>query len=623
MCGLVGIAAQAPITARSWVAEGREAMRHRGPDDQGEWWAADGRAGFGFARLAILDLSSAGHQPMQDAAAELCIVFNGEIYNFVELRAELASMGVAFRSHSDTEVLLEAYRTWGPDCLARLNGMFAFAIYDARREWVFLARDRAGEKPLFYVEHLGTLRFASELKGLLADTTLPRRVDRQALDQLLADGYIPGDACIFEGMRKLPAAHALVFDLRTGTVRRWRYWTAPHPPATLADGVTEGDLLAQLETLLEGAVRSRLVADVPVGILLSGGVDSSLVAAMAARSARRLKTFTVRFPGFGKYDETEHARLVASHLGTEHIELEAGDTGVDLLPLLARQCDEPMIDSSLVPTYLLSRTIREHCTVALGGDGADELFGGYPHYDRLLRLEQAVGFIPRPLRMAAARAGGPALKVGSKGYNWLPALAADFARDVPLIGTHFDLSTRRRLVRGRQVWPFVAEQRRARRQPAIGNLAERAMRLDFDSYLPEDILVKTDRASMLTSLELRAPMLDIGVMEFALGSVPSYLKVTPSSRKVLLKRLCARLLPRAFDVQRKQGFSIPLLSWLRGGAWRDYFRDVLFDREQVLFDHRAVEALFHGIDRGRANGERLFGLVMFELWRREYRPSIP
>ncbi|HYS88773.1 MAG TPA: asparagine synthase (glutamine-hydrolyzing) [Bradyrhizobium sp.] len=619
MCGIIGVATQTAISDRGWLAAGRDAMRHRGPDDAGEWWSADGRIGLGHRRLSIIDLSPAGHQPMQDAARELTIVFNGEIYNFSNLRRELAAKGHAFRSQSDTEVILAAYREWSTECLSRLNGMFALAIYDARHRQIFMARDRAGEKPLFYALGDGVLRFASELKGLMADPALPRSIDPEALDCYLAMGFVPGERCMLQGVKKLPPARALTFNLDSGQSRLWRYWTLPElNPQAATDQANEPALLDELETLLEDAVRRQLVADVPVGVLLSGGVDSSLVTAMAVRTAPRVKTFTIRFPGYGQYDETEHARLIAGHFGTEHVELEAGASGVNLLPELARQFDEPIVDSSMIPTFLVSRLIRQHCTVALGGDGGDELFGGYGHYNRLLWMQRRLGWIPRILRLAVAKAAEDLLPVGFKGRNWLQGLEADLQTGLPLIASYFDRSSRRRLT-AQGPGTLTSEDIRAQRIPSTPDLLQRATRMDFENYLAEDILVKVDRASMLNSLEVRAPLLDYRLIEFAFAKVPSRLKATPGGRKVLLKKLAGRVLPPAFDAQRKQGFSIPLAAWLRSGPWRDFFREVLSGAAGSLFNRKEVARLLDGQDKGRANSERLFALVMLELWRREYQ----
>ena len=560
---------------------------------------------------------------MQDADGGLCIVFNGEIYNFADLRQELMAKGHAFRSHSDTEVILAAYREWGTDCLSRLNGMFAFALYDSRRRQLFIARDRAGEKPLFYAPTHGALRFASELKGLMADPALPRRIDPEALDCYLAMGFVPGERSMLHGVKKLPPAHALVFDLNNGQSRLWRYWELPKLSDSAAKGAAdEAGLLDELETLLEDAVRRQLVADVPVGVLLSGGVDSSLVTAMAVRTAPKVKTFTIRFPGFGQYDETEHARLIARHFGTEHVELVATESTVDLLPLLARQFDEPVVDSSMIPTYLVSHLVREHCTVALGGDGGDELFAGYAHYNRLLWLQKHLGGIPQNLRLAVANTAEVLLPVGFKGRNWLQGLGVDLRTGLPLIFSLFDRDARRRLMARQSAWELAAERIREERIPESADLLQRATRMDFGNYLAEQILVKVDRASMLNSLEVRAPLLDFRLIEFAFGKVPSRLKATAGSRKILLKKLAARVLPREFDQQRKQGFSIPLASWLQSGPWKAFFRETLLGSDNTLFDRKEVSRLLAGQATGRVNSERLFALVLFELWRREYQISM-
>jgi asparagine synthase (glutamine-hydrolysing) len=492
--------------------------------------------------------------------------------------------------------------------------MFALALYDADRQQVLLARDRAGEKPLFYSLESAVLRFASELKALMADPSVPRRLDPEAVDCYLAFGYIPGERAILQGVRKLPPAHALAYDLHSGSARQWRYWEPPPAPGAASDAAVLTD---ELEGVLEAAVRRQLVADVPVGVLLSGGVDSSLITALAARAVPRVKTFTVRFPGFAAHDETGHARLIAHSFGTEHLELDAQEASVELLPILARQFDEPMADSSMVPTYLISRLVREHCTVALGGDGGDELFGGYPHYRRALQLQQRAGRLPAFVRRGLARAGVAMLPVGFRGRNWVQALGSDFDRGVPCYELVFDAHTRSALMAGHD-WTPVAERVRASRVPAGRDLLDRTTRMDFENYLAEDILVKTDRAAMLSSLEVRAPFLDRPVIEFAFGKVPSALKATPARLKILLKGLCARVLPRGFDYERKQGFSIPLDAWLESGAWAARFREVLLD-PGATFHRSAVLGLLEGQRRGRNNSERLFALVLFELWRHEYR----
>jgi len=624
MCAIIGVASRSPSNAHSWLTTGRDAMTHRGPDDAGEWWSSDGRVGLGHRRLSIIDLSPAGHQPMQDTTAKFTIVFNGEIYNYNDLKRELAAKGHDFRTHSDTEVILAAYSEWGTDCLTRLNGMFAFALYDLNRKKIFLARDRAGEKPLFYSLIGDELRFSSELKGLLVDPDAEKRIDPTALDLYLSMGYVPGEYCIVKGVNKLSAAHAMLFDLESGSKTLWRYWDLPEPPSLSASaGLSEAEQLSELDSLLEDAVKKQIEADVPVGVLLSGGVDSSLITAMAARTSNKVKTFTIGFPEFIKYDETLHARLISEYFGTEHIELNASSIEPELLKTLARQYDEPIVDSSMLPTYLVSKLVREHCTVALGGDGGDELFGGYSHYNRLLWTKERFERVPQFLRNTISNTASSFLPLGYKGRYFLQSLGSDLNNSLPLFSSFFDKATRRQLMNTAtdNCWQVVAEEIRESRIAEVDDLLQRATRMEFENYMVEDVLVKIDRASMLNSLELRAPLLDYRIIEFAFGRVPSSLKTTSSGRKIILKKLAAKLLPAEFDQKRKQGFSIPLADWLKSGSWRDFFQEILFD-DLCMFDKRTIVELFRGQDKGRNNQDRLFSLVMLELWRREYQIAI-
>jgi asparagine synthase (glutamine-hydrolysing) len=622
MCGLVGVASIAPLANLGWIATASKLLTPRGPDEFGQWCSDDSRVAFAHRRLSIVDLSAAGHQPMGCEAGNLRIIFNGEIYNHNDLRVQLTRLDHSFVSSTDTEVILVAYRQWGEDCVNRFNGMFAFAIYDEELQKIFIARDRVGEKPFFYVLGGGVIRFASELKALMADKSMPRKINHEALDCYLAMGFVPGELCILDGVHKLPAAHAMTFSIESGKSRIWRYWKLPEAPsATKINEAEESCLLDDLENLLEDSVRIQLAADVPVGVLLSGGVDSSLITAFATRAKSDIKTFTIRFPGYGKYDESNHARLISNYFGTEHIELNAAETTADLLPLLARQYDEPIVDSSMIPTYLVSRLIREHCTVALGGDGGDELFGGYAHYSRLLRVENMIKYVPQVIRGGIVQISNHILPAGFKGRAWLQALGEDWIAGLPLIASYFDPILRKRLMgRGLQ-WRIAAEDIRKSRIPQTPDLLQRATRMDFENYLPEDILVKVDRASMFNSLEIRAPFLDYRVIEFAFGRVPSYLKATANDKKILLKRLTQRLLPPEFDRRRKQGFSIPLSGWLQAGTFHDLFHQVLLDKD-CIFSEDVVRELLMGQKNGMQNSERLFALVIFELWRREYEVSL-
>jgi asparagine synthase (glutamine-hydrolysing) len=620
MCGICGTTARpgeavAPETLESMAST----LRHRGPDDQGIWRSPDSRVGFGHRRLSIIDLSPAGHQPMHDASGRLTIAFNGEIYNFLELRRELESLGHAFRTGTDTEVILESYRQWGLDFVTHLNGMFALALHDADLERIVFARDRAGEKPLFYAHVNGTIIFGSELKALLANPSFRAELEPRAVNHFLAYGYIAAPLSILRNVLKLPQGSVMTYDLRRDEVKVWPYWQLPGPFVGDSPAPDE-DLVEELESLLLDSVRMRLIADVPVGIMLSGGVDSSLVTAMAARaSSKPVKTFTIAFPGHGMYDEAPHARIVANHFGTEHVELAAEAATVDLLPTLARQYDEPMADSSMVPTYIVSRLIRQHATVALGGDGGDELFGGYRHYAWFERQEKLRRVVPAPLRRAMSAAAA-LLPSGVRGRGYLIGGAGDLNWSIGHANLFFDVATRRKLMAPLGIEGTLEPEKWKSELGNYGGTAlQRATAVDFQTYLVDDILVKVDRASMLTSLEVRAPLLDPRIIELAYGRTPDRLRSLHGSRKVLLRRLAERVLPKELDIVRKQGFSIPLDAWFRGD-WGSFFRDVL--RASPHFDQGAVAALLKGQERGLVNAQRIFALTMFELWMKEYRVSL-
>jgi asparagine synthase (glutamine-hydrolysing) len=620
MCGIVGIASAIPGIDQSALTAMRDTVSHRGPDDKGLWRSADDQVGLAHRRLAIIDLSAAGRQPMVSASGRSHVVYNGEIYNYRDLRRELESLGRRFRTASDTEVLLEAYEQWGVGCLDRLNGMFAFGLSDAASRRLLLARDRAGEKPLFYRHAEGRLTFASELKALLRDDRVPRRLNHEALEHYLAFGYVPDGMCLLDGVRKLPQGHALLYDQESDTLETWAYWRLPAREGA-PHARTDDELADELDELLADSVRLRLIADVPVGIMLSGGLDSSLVTATAARVAdRRVRTFTISFPGHGAYDEAPYARAVASHFGTEHVEIAAEPATVALLPELARQYDEPIADSSMVPTYLVSRQIRRHATVALGGDGGDELFGGYPHYGWLQSQERVRRYVPAPIRRAV-RAAGLRLPLGFRGRNYVLGLGLDAAGSIAQFNLYFDADARRRLLRrapaatGRSPEAF-----KVALCAGGGSVLQQATSVDFQTYLVDDILVKVDRASMLASLEVRAPWLDPRLIDFAFR-LPDRLRATSRERKVLVRALAARRLPASLDLERKQGFSLPLDAWFKGD-WGRFVEEVLRDAEPSLFDRRFIDTLLQAQRRGLGNTQRLFSLTIFELWRRHYGVAV-
>jgi asparagine synthase (glutamine-hydrolysing) len=613
MCGIIGAVSKEKPIDISWFISGRDSMTHRGPNDSGMWSSKNGKIVFGHRRLSIIDLSSKGHQPMQNETETLVIIFNGEIYNYLEIKETLIAKGHSFESSTDTEVLLKAYQEWGKGCLNKLNGMFVFSIYDKKRKKIFIARDRAGEKPLFYYHHGNTFYFSSELKALMLNNELPKKINKVAFECFLYMGFIPGDLCILKNYNKLKPGHYLEYNLNNAKIKINRYWTLPQSSILNINNTDIQHLQNRLEMLLDDAVKKQLVSDVPLGVLLSGGLDSSLITALATRYKDDIKTFTVSFPGHGSYDESKHAKMIANYFKTDHIELAAEPPSIEDIKYIIKQFDEPIIDSSMIPTYLVTKAVSQHCTVALGGDGGDELFGGYNHYDRLLSMEKRLRLVPDYIKKRVGRLS-ESLPLGFKGRNWLVSISSNYSTGLPLIAQYFDSNSRKKLVKTGMNNPEKIF------QSLINNnhtLLDRATRTDFSTYLPEDILVKVDRVSMLNSIELRAPFLDYRIIDFAFSQIPSELKATSRNKKILLKRLAIKLLPLNFQINRKQGFSIPINSWLKKGAFKDLIWETLLDSSSI-FNKKYVHKLLLDQEKGLQNGERLFGLLQFDLWKKEY-----
>ena len=613
MCGIYGIASRYEAVDRGFLSRQRDLLTHRGPDDAGLWMCPNGRVGLGHRRLSVIDLSTAGHQPMVSADGRYTIVFNGEIYNYRELRDELQLLGFQFHSDSDTEVLLIAYKVWGEACLDRFNGMFSFVIYDCgddvRASSLFFARDRAGKKPFYYFYDGQTFEFASELKAI----SHKGEISLIALNYYLALGYIPGEQCFVEGVKKLLPAHAGRLNLNTFEMNLWQYW---HLPINQPNMQVSGEALAdEVETLLNDAVSSRMVSDVPLGVLLSGGLDSSLIAAIAARqSPSPIKTFTLSLPG-SKLDEASYAQCVADHLSTDHHVLELTAPSLNDLEAIAPLIDEPLADSSLIPSYLISKLTREHVTVVLGGDGGDELFGGYSDYPLALTSQQRLGWMPRPVLTWVSRLAG-LLPAGIKGRNRLASLQGGALEQQVWGSPYFDIALRKRLFNPDQLQQ-LGEQLE---EPEglllhLYNTGKDAVdcmtRSHFGSILPDDFLVKVDRASMMVGLEARTPFLDYRLVEFAFSKIPSIWKVKGAETRRVQQILGKRLLPPQLDTKRKQGFSIPLDDWMRADKctmvrnYMQYLPDCINRNE--------VEKLIAGLLRGRANGARLYALLVLGI----------
>jgi asparagine synthase (glutamine-hydrolysing) len=645
MCGIAGFfdltaSMQRPEeTLRSMTAR----LVHRGPDADGHWQDTGCGVGLGHRRLAIVDLSAEGAQPMVSASGRYVVVFNGEIYNFPEVRHDLEKLGTRFRGHSDTEVMLAAIDQWGfAKALPMFNGMFALALWDKHERKLWLARDRLGKKPLYYGVVNGALVFASELKAIRVVPGFRAQISRQALTSFLRHNYVPTPYCIYEGLSKLEAGYAVSFVSRNGQVvadTRLQYWSAAQAACEGAANRYTGSLEqaeADLDILLRDAVRMRMVSDVPLGAFLSGGIDSSLVVAlMQAQSATPVRTFTVGFDE-ADFNEAVYAKRIARHLGTDHTEiLLAPADALNVIPRLADIYDEPFSDSSQIPTYLVCREARRHVTVCLSGDGGDEGFCGYNRYVWWRQIWKVLRWLPHGVRQAISSGLG-AIPVETLDRIMRPALGilpSRFRYDTPgeklhklaaVIGEPSPDALYRRLI---SHWNDPAGVVLGGIEPDDGRFAdsdvsdrdaftERMMLLDILNYLPDDILVKVDRASMAVSLEVRAPLLDYRVLEFGMG-LPLDYKLRGTSGKHILRQILGRYVPLQMFDRAKTGFGVPIEQWLRGPL-RDWAEDLLTPgrlRDQGFFSVDRVQSVWNQhINRQKPGHYLLWDILMFQAW---------
>lgn len=597
-----------------------ERMKHRGPDSEGLW--TDEQVALGMRRLSIIDLAT-GEQPVYSEDRSVVVVMNGELYNFREVREKLEKQGHRFETNTDTEILPHLYEEHGLDLLEHLNGMFAFALWDKRRKKLFIARDRFGEKPLYYGTFDGQLIFASELKVLLAHPSVKTEIDTDALRRYLSFDYVPAPFSIYKNIYKLPAAHFLTVE--KGEVKVQRYWNLKFHKNGNTPSFEEAS--RQLRELLSDAVKMRLVADVPLGVLLSGGVDSSTVAAFAARQAsEKIKTFSIGFEE-DSFDESKHARRVARHIGSEHYEEKLSvEKAADLISEIGSWLDEPLSDGSLIPTYMLSRFVRRHVTVALGGDGGDEIFAGYPMYygHKMARVYDS---LPRILKNNVIEPIVNNLPVSTKNLSF------DYKAKRFVAASKYDTVTRHHTWFGSF---SIDEQQLLLSKDVLAktcgdiykgakdllkicdatNEIEQMQFLDMNFYMAEDILTKVDRASMAVSLEVRAPFLDPRVAQFA-ASLPLEYKLKGKKGKYILKKAIEPLLPKSILERPKKGFGIPIAEWLKGRL-NPLMHDLLAPerlKDQGLFNEKFVSKLISEHEKNIASHHKqLWTLLVFQLW---------
>jgi asparagine synthase (glutamine-hydrolysing) len=640
MCGVVGFITSKNLVTPALVTDMASALAHRGPDDSGCWLDPAAGIALGHRRLSIVDLSPAGHQPMESRTGRYVLAFNGEIYNFQDLRRELESASgggaIAWRGHSDTEVMLEAIGAWGLEsALTKFTGMFALALWDREERTLHLARDRLGEKPLYYGEIGGSFVFGSELKALRVFPGPGLEIDREALARFLQFQYIPSPRSIYRGIYKLgPGAYLSVRVARVGvftlsTPRR--YWSID-----LADAggngspVDEGSLVEELHALLRGSVRRQMVSDVPLGAFLSGGIDSStIVALMQEHSPRPVRTFTIGFRE-QEFNEAQHAKAVARHLGTEHTEFYVTSSeAAAVIPRLPEIYDEPFADASQIPTFLVSRLTRQHVTVSLSGDGGDELFGGYPRYVFGESLWNNMRWFPRWFRRAASRALlGPSARSWDRLLHPIPSQLRTSVNGHRMHRLAEVLASRD----FGEMYVRLVSLASYADSIVLGGMAEsecddpgggdantylnHMRRFDIEQYLPDDLLVKVDRASMSVALESRAPMLDHRLVEFA-WKLPGRMLVRDGIGKWILRQVLDRYVPRELVDRPKAGFGIPIGQWLRGDLreWAEHLLEERVIREQGTLDAGAIRHMWQEQLSGKHDRQAyLWGVLMFQAW---------
>ncbi len=621
MCGICGyIDYRNPIEdRRALMHKMCDLMAHRGPDAHGYYFKDN--IALGHRRLSIIDLST-GTQPMSDADKTVWIVYNGEIYNFLEIKKNLIQKGYSFRTRSDTEVLINGYQAYGIDLLGHLNGMFSFAIWDEKEKRLFAARDRLGKKPLYYYHDDKCFIFSSELKSLIINPEISREINIEAVDQYFSFGYIPAPLTIFKNIYKLRAAHYLIW--KNGNIQTDKYWDVEYHPAEVTQ--SEDEYLEELMALLKESIHRRLISDVPLGAFLSGGIDSSTVVGLMSQvSSERVKTFTIGFSE-RQYSEVDDAKSVADKFDTQHHEYNVSPNAVEIIPKIVWHFDEPFADSSAIPTYYVSQIARKHVTVILSGDGGDELFAGYKRYMEKNQYE-IYKSIPRIIREKIIGRIARSLPISAKGRNFLLGVSLlEKKQNLEII----------------ELYPYIKndlfthdfiEQLESYDTPGSlidywggfpqSSLLSKMQYFDTKIYLPDDILVKVDRMSMAHSLETRAPLLDYHLVEFA-ARIPAELQMKDGKGKYLLRKLAEKLLPQQVLAKRKQGFAIPANEWFQKELF-EYAYDLLtasrFEK-RGYFIQKNINLMLNEHRKGRRDYSTwIWSLIIFEIWHQTFMDS--
>jgi len=633
MCGIVGFHDYSGRTNNEILTTMRDTLSHRGPDDAGNYFDKINGVGLGHRRLSVIDLSPLGHQPMSNKDQSIWVTYNGEIYNYKELRQDLIKLGHSFRSNSDTEVLLYAYQEWGVECVEKFIGMFAIAIWDCNKQTLFLFRDRAGVKPLYYYYGNGLFLFASELKALVAHPKFPKELNHDVLGSYLKYGYIHSPETIFKNTYKLNPGHYLY--QQNHKVQEVKYWDINDYYLQSPLASSEEEIVEELESLMIDSFKYRLVADVPVGIFLSGGIDSSLLTALLQKNTNnQLKTFTIGFHE-DKFNEATWAKKIADHLETDHTEYYLSvKECLGIIEKLPEMYDEPFADNSAIPTHLVSKLARDDVTVALSADGGDELFGGYNRYRSLPKLHERFSNLPKPVQNLITKflknltpetigklipGKGGFMDKYRKYRNMLSASGTGDLVEMYKYNTNKWAPEEIEILLEQS--PAFSNDSISSTFSSLGSseYLTQMMAADFKTWLPDDILTKVDRATMSVGLESRDPFLDHRLIQFA-ARIPNQLKCSNGSSKYILKKILHKYLPSNLVDRPKKGFTIPLADWLRGDLHpllMDYLNESKIKSEGI-FNHKVVSYYVKGLNKGSVNVHKLWFLLMFQMWKEKW-----
>jgi asparagine synthase (glutamine-hydrolysing) len=620
MCGILGASFSKGSINREAFQDALEMLSHRGPDSTGVWFNDSENDALGFKRLSIIDLTKNGDQPLESMCGNYKIIFNGEIYNFKSLREILLNKGYTFNSSSDTEVLLKSYMEWGVKCLHKIDGMFAFAIYDSLSKSIFAARDLAGQKPLYYSIYKGSIIFASEIKPITFFDLDRKIIGQNSIKNFFRQGFISRNQSIYKNIHKLPPSHYMIFDLFSRDIKISAYDDLISKSSRIKSSSLISDpkkAVSTLDKLLDSSVESSLISDVPLGVLLSGGLDSSLIAAYASRHTKNLKTFSVIFPNHNQHNEQTHARKVADFLKTDHFEINAEEIRPELIEDLAYYFDEPFADPSMIPTYLLSKYVKKYCSVAIGGDGGDELFGGYPSYSNKINLMRRMRRIPLPIRRSLSRIIQKFIPSNLRGFSTIKTFGEDFNKIFTSFDPLFYSEDIKKLMNEEMLLTDEFNEPEHSLIP-IRDFLTRISIGDYLSFLSEDVLVKVDRASMAHSLEVRSPLLSRDIIDFAFLKLHPDLKVNNGEKKIILKLLGKSLLPENFVYNRKQGFSFPLRELMYQEDWKEFYRKKIENFNSDILSKDFAIKLLNDHSKIKFNDRKLFAIIQFICWHEKH-----